>query len=149
MRLIQFIFSHFNLQRYVFSRKTFIVTITTNLISGFRYARKKSLKITHATIHILAFLFTVIALVAVFDSHNLASPPIPNMYTLHSWIGITAVILFSLQYLCGFIAYLVPGTKEPLKEFYMPYHVYFGLTGFVLAIAAALMGLLEKAIFSM
>uniref|UniRef100_A0A2M4ADQ3 Putative cytochrome n=1 Tax=Anopheles triannulatus TaxID=58253 RepID=A0A2M4ADQ3_9DIPT len=117
---------------------------------GFRYARKKALKITHATIHGAAFVFTVIALVAVFDSHNLARPaPIPNMYTLHSWVGLSAVLLFSLQYVFGFVSYLFPGVREQLRASYMPVHVFFGIAGFIMAIAAALLGLLEKAIFSL
>ncbi|XP_062550117.1 transmembrane ascorbate-dependent reductase CYB561-like [Armigeres subalbatus] len=116
---------------------------------GFRYARKKPLKITHAVIHGLAFVFTVVALVAAFDSHNLATPPRPNMYTLHSWIGLTAVILFALQYVFGFTAYLFPGVRDSLRSTYMPVHVFFGILGFILAVAAALTGLLEKAIFSM
>jgi cytochrome b-561 len=148
-----FLYGNCKSETFIFNRQILFVNpilFTAILIyRGFRYARKKSLKLTHATIHIFAFLFTVIALVAVFDSHNLANPPIPNMYSLHSWIGIVAVILFGLQYVCGFMAYLVPGTKEPLKEFYMPYHVYFGLAGFVFAIGAALMGLSEKAFFNM
>ncbi|XP_053672632.1 plasma membrane ascorbate-dependent reductase CYBRD1 [Anopheles nili] len=116
---------------------------------GFRYARKKPLKIMHATIHAAAFIFTVIALVAVFDSHNLAKPrPIPNMYTLHSWVGLSAVLLFSLQYVFGFSSYLFPGVREQLRSSYMPVHVFFGIAGFVMAIAAALLGLLEKAIFA-
>lgn len=39
----------------------------------------------------------IIASWAVYDSHVLASPPIPNLYSLHSWIGLTAVLLFALQ----------------------------------------------------
>ncbi|XP_055608002.1 transmembrane ascorbate-dependent reductase CYB561 isoform X2 [Uranotaenia lowii] len=115
---------------------------------GFRYARKKPLKITHAVIHGLAFVFTVVALVAAFDSHNLAQPPIPNMYTLHSWIGMAAVVIFGLQYVFGFVSYLFPGLREPLRATYMPVHIFFGILGFVLAIAASCLGLLEKAIFS-
>jgi len=63
----------------------------------FRNERKKNLKIMHATIMLLALLSAVIALVAVFDSHNLVDPPINNLYSLHSWIGISTVTLFSFQ----------------------------------------------------
>lgn len=115
---------------------------------GFRLARKKALKITHAAIHMGAFILTVIALVTVFDSHNLAAQPIPNMYSLHSWLGLSAVILFCLQYVVGFTAYLVPGAKESARAAIMPLHIYFGLFGFVLSIAAALMGITEKLLFS-
>ncbi|XP_018787867.1 PREDICTED: cytochrome b reductase 1 isoform X1 [Bactrocera latifrons] len=115
---------------------------------GFRNVRKKTLKWTHAGIHLSAFVLTVIALIAVFDSHNLANPPIPNMYSLHSWLGMGAVIVFGLQYVAGFTAYLAPGWRQALKVAYMPLHIYFGLFGFVLAIASALMGITEKAIFA-
>lgn len=62
-----------------------------------RNVRKRRLKLTHAGMMLFIILLTVIALIAVFDSHNLDSPPRPNMYTLHSWIGLTTVILFCCQ----------------------------------------------------
>ncbi|XP_061389574.1 plasma membrane ascorbate-dependent reductase CYBRD1-like [Musca vetustissima] len=116
---------------------------------GFRTLRKKTLKVTHAALHMGAFILTVIALKTVFDSHNLAKTPIPNMYSLHSWLGLSAVLIFSLQYVIGFTAYLAPGAKESLRAALMPLHVYFGLFGFVLSIASACMGITEKAIFSL
>lgn len=128
---------------------SFCLNITAILIyRGFRYARKRSLKVTHATIHALAFIFTVFGLVAVFDSHNYAIPKIPNLYSLHSWIGIIAVIVFSCQYVAGFFCYLFPKVKENFRVLYMPIHVFFGLLGFILAMIATFMGLTEKAIFS-
>lgn len=116
---------------------------------GFRTLRKKTLKITHAALHMGAFILTVIALKTVFDSHNLAKTPIPNMYSLHSWLGLSAVLIFCLQYVIGFAAYLAPGAKESFRAALMPLHVYFGLFGFVLSIASACMGITEKAIFSL
>ena len=61
----------------------------------------------HATVMMLAFLLAVAGLAAAFDSHNLKTDPqtylpapIPNLYTLHSWVGLTAVILFAMQVNC-------------------------------------------------
>lgn len=53
------------------------------------------MKFIHAGLNLLALTFAVIAMVAVFDFHNAAK--IPNMYSLHSWLGLAAVILYSLQ----------------------------------------------------
>lgn len=65
---------------------------------GFRQSKKIHLKLSHALGHIISFILIIIALVAVFDSHNSAMPnPIPNMYSLHSWIGLGTVLLFSIE----------------------------------------------------
>ncbi|XP_055841984.1 plasma membrane ascorbate-dependent reductase CYBRD1 isoform X1 [Episyrphus balteatus] len=116
---------------------------------GLRHTRKKTLKYTHASIHMAAFILVILGGKASFDSHNLKVPPIPNMYSLHSWLGGAAIFMFLCQYIGGFIAYLYPGAKENFKIALMPFHIYFGLFGFVLSIASALTGLTEKAFFSM
>ncbi|XP_047356730.1 plasma membrane ascorbate-dependent reductase CYBRD1 isoform X1 [Vespa velutina] len=113
-----------------------------------RNVRKRRLKLIHTGLMSITILLTIIALVAVFDSHNLKNPPTPNMYTLHSWIGLSCVILFCFQLLAGCITFLYPGLHESLRATYMPIHVYFGVATFIGSIATCLIGLNEKAIFS-
>ncbi|XP_071450787.1 transmembrane ascorbate-dependent reductase CYB561 isoform X2 [Hetaerina americana] len=114
----------------------------------FRGQRKRKLKIGHGFIHLMVFVLAVIALQAVFDSHNLKLPPIPNLYTLHSWIGLIAVILFSCQWVSGLVSFLYPGLHISLRASYLPVHVFFGVGGFLSAVTASLLGLLEKAHWS-
>lgn len=49
----------------------------------------------HASFHIIALIIAVIGLAAAFDFHYHAK--IPDLYTLHSWVGMATVILFSFQ----------------------------------------------------
>ncbi|XP_063218859.1 plasma membrane ascorbate-dependent reductase CYBRD1 [Bacillus rossius redtenbacheri] len=115
---------------------------------AFRNSRKRRLKLIHMALHLVAFILTVVALQAAFDSHNLKTPPTPNLYTLHSWLGLMAVIMYAAQWVSGFIAFLFPGIQTNLRASLLPIHTFFGLMGFVCAVAAALMGLTEKANFA-
>ena len=56
---------------------------------------KLLMKSIHAGLNTVAAILAIISLVAVFDFHN--AKKIPNMYSLHSWVGLTAVILYILQ----------------------------------------------------
>merc|ERR1711997_823440 len=111
-------------------------------------SHKLKLKLGHAGTMLLAFSLMVIGLKAAFDSHNFANPPKPNLYTLHSWVGLLAAILFACQWTLGFLAFLFPKFSEDIRALLLPVHQYFGSTILVLAAAAALMGHLEKAIWS-
>ncbi|XP_078117993.1 plasma membrane ascorbate-dependent reductase CYBRD1 [Sander vitreus] len=108
---------------------------------------KLMMKFIHAGLHLLAFILAVIAMVAVFDFHNAAK--IPNMYSLHSWLGLTALILFCLQLVLGVGIYLIPVTPASWRAAFMPLHVYGGLLLFTSVIAVALMGITEKLIFGL
>lgn len=116
-------------------------------------AHKLKLKIGHAVVMIIAFCVMVAGLQAAFDSHNLAEKdgkpaPKPNMYTLHSWVGLLAALLFGIQWSLGFAAFLFPKFSPEIRSVLLPFHQYFGSAILTLATAAALMGHLEKAIWS-
>lgn len=108
---------------------------------------KLLMKWIHATLHLLAFTLAVVSTVAVFDFHNTAK--IPNMYSLHSWLGIAAVVLYCLQIVVGVVLYLVPITPMQWRAAFMPLHVFCGTSLFVGVIAVALMGITEKLIFAL
>ncbi|KER27884.1 hypothetical protein T265_05165, partial [Opisthorchis viverrini] len=112
----------------------------------FRTYRKLSLKILHAVLHILAFLFAAVGIKAVFQMHN--DLGIPNMYSLHSWLGIAAVVLFGVQWLAGLIAFLVPPVPQPARAAYLPIHVSFGGMLYLLIIGVCIAGITEKNFFS-
>ncbi|XP_070694617.1 plasma membrane ascorbate-dependent reductase CYBRD1 [Pempheris klunzingeri] len=108
---------------------------------------KLTMKFIHAGLNLLAFILAVIATVAVFDFHNAAK--IPNMYSLHSWLGLTAVTLYCLQLVLGVGMYLIPISPVSWRAAFMPVHVYSGLLLFASVIAVALMGITEKLIFGL
>lgn len=108
---------------------------------------KLMMKFIHAGLNLLAFIFAVVAMVAVFDFHNAAN--IPNMYSLHSWVGLTAVTLYCLQLVLGIGMYLIPFTPVSYRAAFMPIHVYSGLFLFSSVIAVALMGITEKLFFAL
>ncbi|TPP61094.1 Cytochrome b reductase 1, partial [Fasciola gigantica] len=112
----------------------------------FRNYHKLPIKVLHAVLHILAFLFAVVAVKAVFEFHD--SRRIPNLYSLHSWIGLVALVLFGVQWVSGLITFLVPQMPQSLRGAYLPVHVSFGSGLFVFIIGVCISGITEKNIFS-
>jgi cytochrome b-561 len=114
-----------------------------------RNSPKKRLKIFHALLHAATFVLAVVGLKAAFDSHNYAEPPKPNLYTLHSWFGLVAVIIFAGQFVLGFASFLYPGLSRTLRQAVLPVHVATGIATFTLALIAALTGITEKTIWTL
>ncbi|XP_077978218.1 transmembrane ascorbate-dependent reductase CYB561-like isoform X2 [Glandiceps talaboti] len=113
----------------------------------FRNSKKVYIKCLHGFLHMLAFVCAIVGLKAVFDNHNFEN--LSNMYSLHSWIGLSTVILFGLQLLIGCLSFLFPGLPQSLRSSYLPTHVFFGVFIFFMAVATALMGITEKLLFSL
>jgi len=119
----------------------------------FRCCPRTASKALHTVLHLLAVPCIAVATIAIFDTHNLKDPPIPNMYSLHSWVGAVAIALFALQLVVGFVSFWVVlccdrGTAS-YRAAMVPVHAAFGVITFFLAIAAALTGYTERAIFSL
>uniref|UniRef100_A0A453H7U5 Cytochrome b561 domain-containing protein n=1 Tax=Aegilops tauschii subsp. strangulata TaxID=200361 RepID=A0A453H7U5_AEGTS len=99
-------------------------------------------KMVHMLVHLVAFILGVFGIYAAFKFHNVAV--VPDLVSLHSWIGIGAISLFALQWLIGFAVFWMPGTHEHTRAAAAPVHVAGGLVIFLLAVCAAQTGLVQK-----
>ncbi|XP_030066260.1 plasma membrane ascorbate-dependent reductase CYBRD1 [Microcaecilia unicolor] len=105
------------------------------------------MKCIHAGLHLTVLILATVSLVAVFDFHN--NKNIPNMYSMHSWLGLAAVVLYGVQILIGLLVYLFPFAPVTLRATLLPFHVFSGLLIFGAGIATALMGITEKLFFAL
>ncbi|MBN3277963.1 CY561 protein, partial [Polyodon spathula] len=112
----------------------------------FRHEPKPITKILHGAIHLISLVISAVGLVAVFQFH--AKSKIPDMYTLHSWCGMLAFLIFIVQWVMGLSFLLFPGASASLRSWYLSLHVFFGLALFALAIGTCLLGIKEKLLFS-
>uniref|UniRef100_A0A5B7A339 Putative ascorbate-specific transmembrane electron transporter 1 n=1 Tax=Davidia involucrata TaxID=16924 RepID=A0A5B7A339_DAVIN len=56
---------------------------------------RKVQKLFHLIMHLVALLAGIVGIYAVFKFHH--ELEIPDMYTLHSWLGMSTISLFGLQ----------------------------------------------------
>lgn len=56
---------------------------------------KKLKKLVHITLQFLAMFLSLVGLWAVWKFHD--EKEIDHLYTLHSWLGLSCIIIFSLQ----------------------------------------------------
>lgn len=129
-------------------------------------------KLCHTFFHACSIPCIVIGFMTVWDSHNQQN--IPNFYSLHSWLGLITMGLFAFQFVLGFFRYDV--TKEfnykkhdtkywftysflvllccdnathKFRSIMVPIHASLGLATFMLAVAAGVTGLTQKAIMDL
>ena len=110
---------------------------------------RKVTKAIHSLVMLLGLGVAVPGVWAVWESHSLAQPPIPHMFSLHSWLGLTTLVMMASQLILGLSIFLFPCASSRIRGQYRHTHVYFGLAFIIMATAASLIGLTEEAIFSL
>jgi cytochrome bd-type quinol oxidase subunit 2 len=121
------------------------------IYKSFQCCKKIYNKIIHCIIFVCSISAITIGVVAAIQGqHNVPKGAAPkHFYSVHSWIGLTAISLFALQFIVGFVSFLVllccDRATSKFRAALLPTHVTFGLIIFHLASAACLTGILQTA----
>ncbi|KAI4357453.1 hypothetical protein L6164_001401 [Bauhinia variegata] len=105
-------------------------------------AERRTQKTFHMIFHLIAIIFGIVGLCAVFKFHDMYH--LEDVYSLHSWIGIGTFCLFCLQWLFGFLTFFVSSSSDSTRIRMAPWHIAGGRALLYMAICAALTGLMEK-----
>jgi len=121
------------------------------IYKSFQCCKKIYNKIMHAIIFVLSIsAITIGLLIAIQGQQNV--PPnatAKHFYSIHSWTGLVTIGLFALQFMVGFVSFLVLLCCEKATASYrarlLPTHITFGLIIYALAVVTCLTGLLQTA----
>ncbi|MED6136921.1 hypothetical protein PIB30_060221 [Stylosanthes scabra] len=102
-------------------------------------------KTVHLTLQFLSLILSLIGVWAAWKFH--IDKGIDNFYSLHSWLGLACLFLFSIQWAAGFVTFWYPGGSRNSRAALLPWHVFFGMYIYALAVATTVTGILEKATF--
>ncbi|KAL6324488.1 hypothetical protein AAG906_013300 [Vitis piasezkii] len=102
-------------------------------------------KLVHLSLQFLAFCLSLVGVWAAVKFHN--ERGIDNFYSLHSWLGLACLFLFGIQWATGFATFWYPGGSRNSRASLLPWHVFFAVYIYALAVATATTGILEKATF--
>ena len=120
---------------------------STRGISEAGTKRRGTIKAIHGYVWVACFLIGMVAMLAVVKSHNDAvSGYIANLYSLHSWVGVLVMSLYTLQLFVGIFAFggLMGGTSRFAVPSLMEIHKYSGAVLHLLITATILLGIQEK-----
>ncbi|XP_047330855.1 transmembrane ascorbate ferrireductase 1-like [Impatiens glandulifera] len=107
--------------------------------------KKETKKLIHLILHGIALILGIIGIYTAFKYHNESN--IANLYSLHSWLGLGTIIVYALQWIYGFLVFFYPGGAQGLRAESLSWHVIVGIFVYLLAVATAALGFLEKLTF--
>lgn len=118
---------------------------------SFKCCKKIYNKILHTILFVCSISAITIGTVAGIQAqHNVPKgAAIKHFYSIHSWIGLTAIGLFCIQFIVGFISFLVllccDKATRGFRSSLIPVHRTFGLIIYHMSAAAALTGIIQLA----
>ncbi|XP_056587615.1 lysosomal membrane ascorbate-dependent ferrireductase CYB561A3 [Triplophysa dalaica] len=104
-------------------------------------------KVAHAGLLLVAMVLSLLGVIAAFDFHSANN--IPHLYSLHSWTGISTVILFILQWCVGLGAFLLPWSPLTFRIFLKPIHTWMGMAIFILSLITSQSGIDQKLLLTL
>lgn len=115
---------------------------------SFTCCKKIYNKVLHTIFFVLSISSITIGIVSAFQAHSSVADP-RHFYSLHSWIGLGTMGLFALQFVVGFISFLVllccDKATVTYRQRLVPIHTNFGLIIFGMAAATCVTGLMQTA----
>ncbi|XP_068658018.1 probable ascorbate-specific transmembrane electron transporter 1 [Aristolochia californica] len=123
------------------------VFITGEGIMAYKTVRstRRVQKFVHMTLLLIALLLGILGIYAVFKFKDEVG--MPDMRTLHSWLGMSTICLFGLQWLLAFFSFFFPGAEMPTRARIVPWHTFLGVVIFLMALCTAETGLVQQFIF--
>jgi cytochrome b-561 len=106
---------------------------------------RKILKTLHGIKWAVAAICATVGLNAVFRSHNEAFPPIANLYSLHSWIGVSTIVLYFYQLSSGTLFFgmsLLSSSQQRARM--LTFHRFLGPCIYLITGTTILLGIQEK-----
>jgi cytochrome b-561 len=107
-------------------------------------------KTFHGIMHTFGVTCIVLGICAVtignnYKSKNDAGTYYPNLYSLHSFIGLGAIIVYFQNFFFGVYHFLSSVQSVPVesRRSYMPFHVFLGFFAFVLSLLAVQTGIAQ------
>lgn len=119
----------------------------TNLIYRFwPDSNITALRIAHALLQLTGWILMILGVYAAgyskdYSTTKAPGAPAKHFVSVHSWIGLTILIVMTLQWVCGFFGLLVPGCHGERRAAYRGTHIFVGNVIFLLGCAQVLIGI--------
>mmetsp|Transcript_27212 Transcript_27212/g.41164 ORF Transcript_27212/g.41164 Transcript_27212/m.41164 type:complete len:269 (-) Transcript_27212:412-1218(-) len=121
------------------------MTVATLAFRHYIFLQRWQRKLVHGLSWTIAAVCAIVAFVAVFQSHNdPTSGYIPNLYSLHSWVGVMVTIFYILQWASAFGAFGLGYGSPTFKSVLVKIHKYVGPVLYQSVALTMCLGIQEK-----